>query len=253
MNQGQNQQNYGSTSNSFEVTSKVNADMFDFFLSDRGFDPNNQTVNLEFPNGTILASGVYSVLEGNNGIGTLSYLPIQLNRIVTLYPGTVYNLVISGLPSGDNYNGNPGGGISQAYLTETANPCSGGYLGQCTWAPMQAGLMTLEPNGISNYNYMIAPIIEYSPGRTAGGEVALRFQATQAETLSSFSINIIKADSSYGGYLNVTLQSDNETCATGISGSCSHPSAATTNNPVLARSALSFSSINSTFATCPGY
>jgi len=252
INQGANQQNYGgNVGNKFQVSSQVNANLIDFFLSDRAFDPNNQSVSIAFSsNGTILSTGTYSLL-GENGVGTLSYLPIQLNKIVTLYPGVTYEVIIGSTASGDNYNGYNRGPVTQAFLTDAANPCSGGYLGQCTWAPMQLGLQTLEPDGISNYNYMSTTDLEYSPGATPGGEDALIFQATQNEVLTEFSLNIIGAGSS-SAVLNVTLRADNETCANGATGSCSHPSPATSSNPVLARSSLPLSTINSELQSCGG-
>lgn len=235
LNQGPNQPD-GTTY--FEVNKQVNVNMLSFLESDRAYDPNNLTMSLEYPNGTVLTTGVFSV-KNAQGVSTISYLPIQLASKVTLYPNIKYQIVVSNPPPSDTYDGSSGGGVSQDFITETANPASAGYLGQATWAPIQVGLMNIEPNGISNYNYLGTTDLQWSPGEQPGSEVALRFAPTSSGTLQEFEVEVVSV-SSTTGVLNVTLRSDNTTVG-------SHPSNMRSS---LAYGTITLSTLSSTLHAC---
>ncbi len=59
LSEGSNQQTQGATDH-FEVSGTVNVNMLSFFTSDRAYDPNNITIYLQYPNGTTLATGIFS-------------------------------------------------------------------------------------------------------------------------------------------------------------------------------------------------
>jgi hypothetical protein len=139
--------NWPSTqSTQFQVTSIVKMNEISFFTSDRAYDPNNIAISIRYPNGTQLSSGQFSV-QAFHGSEGLSSAPVQLSPIVTLNPGISYTVVFSSAPSGDEYAGSLGGGVTQDFITESANPQSAGYLGQGTWPIFSLGLMNLEPQG----------------------------------------------------------------------------------------------------------
>jgi hypothetical protein len=206
LNQGTNQS--GGTAY-FEVQSTVKANVITFFVSDRAYDPNNVVLSLEYPNRTILATATFNIAT-EYGLGGLSYLPLQMSQMVTLHPGIEYQIVAGGLPSTDYYDGSSEVGVTQDYLTETANPSSAGYLGQSQWPVFQLDCMTLEPNGVSNYNYIGDTDLGASPGYVPGSEIALRFRASSAETLSEFQVEVISAPDT-SALLQLSLRADNET------------------------------------------
>ena len=78
----------------------------------------------------------------------------QSGSSATLVPGITYRVVFGGAPGSDNYAGSIGGGVTQDFLTVTVNPSSAGYLGQRTWPIFSLGLMNLEPQGVSNNEYI---------------------------------------------------------------------------------------------------
>jgi hypothetical protein len=248
----QNSNNWPSTQNTkFQVSSKVNANEIAFFTSDRAYDPNNITISIEYPNSTVLATGRFSVqaLRGDEG---LTNTPIQLTcaihcltgNAVSLVPGITYTVAFGALPGTDNYAGSSGGGISQDFITDTVNPPSAGYLGQTTWPIFSLGLMNLEPQGVSNNEYVSMTGLFSSPNYQPGSEIALRFKAAHAETLQNFSFEVINTPSN-ADLFNVTLRADDETClASGTT--CSHPTPGAT-SPVLAQGTESFSAVNATF------
>ncbi len=233
MNVGTNQM--GGTAY-FQVQSTVKANVISFFVSDREYDPNNVTLSLEYPNGTVLATAEFSI-QLEYGIGTLSYLPLQLSSTVTLVPGIRYQLVASAL-SRDGYAGSSGVGVTQDYITETANPTSAGYLGQAKWPVFQLDYMVLQSNGVSNYNYLGGTDLFDSPGHTPGSEIALRFKATATESLSEFQVEVIGAGSS-SSVLQLSLRSDNTTVG-------SHPQSLK-DGAALATASMTLASLESSF------
>ncbi|MDA4118703.1 MAG: hypothetical protein OK455_10220, partial [Thaumarchaeota archaeon] len=231
-------------STQFQVTQTEKMNEISLFTSDRAYDPNNITITISYPNGTQLNSGQLSVqaLHGSEG---LSYAPVQLSPIVTLEPGITYTVSFSPAPSGDDYAGSLGGGITQDLITSSANPPSAGYLGQATWPIFSLGLMNLEPEGVSNSEYISQTDLFSSPGYVAGSEIALRFKPSQTESLQTFSLEVLKVPSN-SDLLNVTLRTDNETCQTGGNTGCSHPMSPS-HTPVMAQGNEAFSAINATF------
>jgi hypothetical protein len=235
LNQASNQPVY------FQVNSAIKANMVTFFTSDRAYDPNNITISLQDPNGNTLATGVLSLLALHGDEG-LSYAPVNLNATVALQPNTRYRFVFSALPNSDSFAGSLGGGVAQDFITQTADPPSAGYLGQASWPIFSIGLMNLEPQGISNHNYVSATDLFSSPGYRPGSEIALRFMASSPETIQKFEVEAIKVAST-AGILNVTLRADNQTAG-------SHP-ASLRYTRALAYGTVSLASVNSTFTSCP--
>lgn len=227
----------------FEVPQTSQANSIQFSESDRAYDPNNITLYVEYPNNTKIAQATFGIFQR----GGWSQ-PYQLNQTVTLYPGIKYHIDFSALPTTDNYAGNSGGGITQDFIEEEANPATAGYLGQQIWPSFNIGMMQVLNSSVSNPQYGSTDLAA-SPNYQPGAEIALRFQPSESETLQSFSLEFVKADSS-SNVLNVTLRSDNETCPTGISGTCSHPDSVKA--PVLAHGTESMRSINSSFTSCAG-
>ncbi len=238
LSQGLNQPSVSATY--FQVTRTVRANEISLFTSDRAYDPNNITLSIKYPNGTVLTTGQLSEKAFHGGEG-LSYTPVQLATTVTLHPAIKYQVAFSSLPASDTYAGSTGGGVTQDLITEIADPAFAGYLGQHQWAIFSVGLMTLEPQGISNNEYVSTTDLFSSPGYRPGSEIALRFLADQAETLKTFSFEVIGTRSTPGSF-NVTLRADNSTKG-------SHPTS-TKSYPVLAQGTQSFSTVNATFRAC---
>ena len=81
--------NWQSTqSTQFQVSSRVDANEIALFTSDRAYDPNNITISLEYPNGTGLTTGQFSVqtLHGDEG---LTNAPVNSHVRYTASPATL--------------------------------------------------------------------------------------------------------------------------------------------------------------------
>lgn len=226
----------------FQPTSRIRVNELNLYVSDRGYDPNNITISVQYPNGTVLATGTMSE-RWANGLISGTYVPFQLSKVVVLKPTIKYSIVFGPLPPNDGYVGNSNVGVAQTLLAQSANPCSAGYLGQCAWPIMTFGLMNPEPNGISNFNYIGTTDLSDSPGVAPGKEVAFKFTAHQNENLQSFSLNVIGLPAGSPASLQVTLRSDNATIFT-------HPSSLKGASP-LASSTVPLSTLASGMRSCP--
>lgn len=253
-----NSNNFQSTSTTtFQVSSKVKMNEMTFFTSDREYDPNNVSVMVSYPNATLLTKGWFNItlLHGDEG---LSNAQIQMKckihcgtaNSVSLVPGITYTVSFGAL-TGDNYAGSLGGGVTQDFLVDDVNPSAAGYLGQTTWPIFQLGMMTLEPQGVSNQVYVSQTDLFSSPGYVSGSEIAMRFKASSNENLQTVSFEFLKMPSNTN-MINVTLRADNTTCLTGVSGTCSHPKPLT-KAPVLGAGTATFSAINATFTSCASF
>ena len=227
---------------SFEVPNQVTVNTVSFLQSDRGYDPNNITFSV-VQDSAVLASGLISLQEWRGASDSL--VPYQLNKVITLYPGTQYKITFSALPSSDAYDGSSGVGVSQDFVADNVNPR---YDGMSEVPTFQ---LSLENTMISASSLSAGSTDLYgSPGYQGDTETAMRFVPSSSGTLEKFEVNVIQADDIAGAKLTVTLDKDNETCQTGSSGSCSHPSPASSGG-VLATGSISFSSINASFTSCP--
>jgi hypothetical protein len=230
----------------FEVPNEMTVNTVNWFDSDRSYDPNSANFLLEFAsNGTVLASGNMSLAPWR-GDSSDHYVNYQMNKVVTLYPNVKYEFYFPSLPSTDNYAGSAGGPVTQDFIADNINPS---YLGQSVVPTFQLQLTDANLNS-SNVNYATTDLFG-SPGYQGNTQTALRFSPSASGTLQEFETEVIHADNIAGAVLNVTLNRDNETCPSGITGACSHPSASKFGG-VLAHGSISFSSINSTLkSSCP--
>jgi hypothetical protein len=202
------------------VSRNIEANVVDFDLSDRAYDPNNVTMYFETSTGTVLATGTFSEWGPYGQDGT--YPAVQLSQVITLQAGVQYQMVFSSLPSTDTYGGSPG--VAEDAIQEGAcgdngdsgvivAPCvplSQAYLGQEQWPIFSLGLMNLQPttSGLANFNYGAYTDLEASPGKNGNLELGMRFLASSSEQLVSFEVMVFGSDGSPANQLVFTLRSD---------------------------------------------
>ncbi len=196
--------NFGTAGNTIQVqvprTMTIN--MVNLLLSDRAYDPYNETLYFEDGVGTVLATGTLSEW-GPYGLTGDGLSPLQLSQVITLQANTPYKMVFSSLPSEDTYR------VSQDVWQTTVLIPGTGYLGQTTWPIFQLGLMDFFPmsSGLSNHNYGAYTDLFSSPGYQGTSEIAMRFMTSQTEQLTSFEVYAISSDGS-SNKLVFTLRSD---------------------------------------------
>jgi len=225
----------------FEVTQKSKANMVIFDTSDRGYDPNDITISLEYPNGTVLTTATINqaVTEAYSfPVQSYGGLPYQFASAVTLVPGIKYQMVFSALPGGDTWGGSSGEGITQDFFADHANPVSAGYLGQGYFPVFQIGYQTINFAASDLSSYSPTDLFA-SPGYQGNTQDAIRFTAASSENLQSITIEVIKAPAIAGAILNVTLTADNTTIG-------SHPS-----KTIIAQASATLTSINASLTSGP--
>src|SRR5579875_214987 len=119
----------------FEVPNQMTVNTLNWFVSDRSYDPNNVSFSI-MQGSSVLASGTMSLKQWR-GASSDAFIPYQLNKVITLYPGIQYKINFSALPTGDNYAGNLGGGVTQDFIADNINPS---YLGQSVVPTFQLSL-----------------------------------------------------------------------------------------------------------------
>jgi hypothetical protein len=214
-----------------------------FYLSDRAYDPNNETVYFETSSGQVMATGNLS-LWGPYGDSGDEAAPVPLSAIISLQPYAPYKIAFSSLPLTDSYDGSSGVGVGQDLITEAA-PAPEGYLGQSQWPIFSLGLVTVMPttSGLAVHNYSSYTDLFSSAGYQGTTENAIRFLATSNERLVSFQVGAIASDGS-NDPLVFTLRSDSE-----IDGS--HPLPLAT-APALATASVTAAQVKSNLTSNPG-
>ncbi|HEV2226684.1 MAG TPA: carboxypeptidase-like regulatory domain-containing protein [Nitrososphaerales archaeon] len=197
--------NFQTAGNSFpiQVNRPVEINTIAFYFSDRAYDTNPVPFTITDPSNTVLATGTIPALLQ---FASQQYYPIQLSQVITLQPGTTYQVRFASLPPGDTYGTS---GISQDILQEAASSPGTGYLGQSQWPIFELGLMNLlsQGQGLAFHNYGAYTDLFSSPGYHGNGEIAMRFQTSQAESLQSFEV-FIWSSSGSSNPLVFTLRAD---------------------------------------------
>lgn len=216
-------QNFRTTGSSFlvQVPRPVETNMIAFYLSDRGYDPNPVPFTLSDPSGAVIANGTIPALLR---FASQQYYPIQLSKVVTLQAGLNYTVRFASLPSGDDYGSS---GVSQDILQEAEASPGTGYLGQAQWPIFELGLMNIltQGEGLAYHNYGSYTDLFSSPGYQSTGEIAMRFQASQAENLQSFEFFVWSSDGS-SNQLTFSLRPDSGGFPAGASSSLASSSLA---------------------------
>ncbi len=225
----------------FEVTQTSKANEVAFDTSDRGYDPNDIVISIEYPNGTVLTTATISQAVSETysfPINSYGAFPFQFAKTVTLVPGIKYQMVFSALPGGDSWGGSGATGITQDFFADYANPASAGYLGQGYFPIFQIGYQTINFAASALATYSSTDLFA-SPGYQGTTQDAVRFTPTGSETLQSFTVEVIETPAISGDIFNVTLNADNTTIG-------SHPS-----KTVIAQASATLASINASFKAGP--
>ena len=211
----------------FEVNQISKANEVNFIASDRGYDPTNITISIEYPNGTVLTTAKISQAITKS----ICYGEYQFASTVILVPSIKYQMVFSALGGGDVWS------VTQDFFADYANPASAGYLGQGYYPIFQIGYQKVNFAASDFVSYTTTTDLFASPGYRGDTEDAIRFTAAQSENLQSITIEVIKADSVSNAVLNVTLQAD-------VGGT--HPA-----GTAIAQATATLASINSSFKAGP--
>jgi hypothetical protein len=172
---------------SFIAPRDLSFNMVWIFTSDRAWDTNVLGISVIGPSGTLATGGLSEIYE--NGIGTDSWVPIQLSNTVTLERGDAYSIVETT------------GIVTQYIFTVETSPQSYGFQNQSTYYAFQLAQTNLLDHCFDYGS------LHQSDDSTSTQFMSARWLNTSAGTLIEVDVRIFSVLSA--GTLQAQLWTDN--------------------------------------------